>query len=91
MLTDPREQHIAAAFRAARPLPRAGWDARAMAALADIRPRRHPNLITFIIVAALLLLLAAGVFAAVRHFLYVEGTLQFHASIRRASFLISCC
>ncbi|UCC69109.1 MAG: PD40 domain-containing protein [Armatimonadota bacterium] len=77
MLSDPREQHIAAAFKAARPLPRGGWDARALAAMADIRPRRHPSLLTFIIVVALLLLLAAGVFAAVRHFFYVEGTLQF--------------
>ncbi len=80
MLTDPREQHLAAAFKAARPLPRAGWDARALAALTDIRPRRHPNLLTFIIVAALLLLLAAGVFAAVRHFFFVEGTLEFSSS-----------
>ncbi len=77
MLTDPREQHIAAAFKAARPRPRMGWDARALAALTDIRPRRHPNLLTFIIVVALILLLAAGVFAAVRYF-FVEGTLRFH-------------
>jgi hypothetical protein len=77
MLTDPREQHIAAAFKAARPLPRAGWDGRALAAMAETQPRRHPNLLTFIIVAALLLLLAAGVFAAVRYF-FVEGTLHFH-------------
>jgi hypothetical protein len=76
MLTDPREQALAAAFKAARPLPREGWEGRALAALAEIRPRRHPNLVTYIIVAALLLLLAAGVFAAVRYF-FVEGTLQF--------------
>jgi hypothetical protein len=42
--------------------------------MAEVRPRRHPNLVTFIIVAALLLLLAAGVLAAVRYFT-VEGTL----------------
>jgi dipeptidyl aminopeptidase/acylaminoacyl peptidase len=57
------------------PALRAGWDARAMAALSDIHPRRHPNLVTYIIVAALLLLLAAGVLGAVRY-LTVEGTLM---------------
>ncbi|UCG88160.1 MAG: hypothetical protein JSW71_06350, partial [Gemmatimonadota bacterium] len=47
-----------------------------LAVLTATRPRRHPNLLTFIIVAALLLVLAAGVFAAV-HYFFVEGTLQF--------------
>ncbi|UCC68726.1 MAG: hypothetical protein JSV79_01985 [Armatimonadota bacterium] len=77
MLADPREQHIAAAFKAARPLPRAGWDGRALAALADIRPRRHPNLVLIIIILLILLPLLAGAFVALRHFLYIEGTLLF--------------
>jgi dipeptidyl aminopeptidase/acylaminoacyl peptidase len=76
-MSDPRDDKLAAMLATAWGTPRPGWDARALAALADVRPRRHPNLLTHIIVAALLLLLAAGVFAAVRHF-YVEGTLHFH-------------
>jgi len=77
-MTDPRDDKLRAMLSAAWGAPRPGWDARALAAMADVRPRRHPNLLTYIIVAALILLLAAGLFAAVRHFLYVEGTLHFH-------------
>jgi RNA polymerase sigma-70 factor (ECF subfamily) len=61
---------------AARPAPGAGFEARALTAMAAAHPRRHSRLVTIIIVAALLLLLAACVFAAVRYF-FVEGTLMF--------------
>jgi len=77
VLSDPLDQQLTALLRAARPLPPLGWRSQALAALAGIRPRRHPNLLTYMIVAALILLLAAGLFAAVRYFFYVEGTLLF--------------
>ena len=76
MLTDPFDQRLTDLLRAARPLPPPGWRSQALAALAGVRPRRHPNLLTYIIVAALILLLAAGIYAAVRYFL-VEGELHF--------------
>jgi Tol biopolymer transport system component len=74
MLSDPFEAEVAQLLSAAAPPPAAGWQDRALAALAGVRPRRHPNLLTFIIVAALILLLAAGLFAATRYLL-VHGTL----------------
>jgi hypothetical protein len=74
-MTDPRDQRLAAILRNAWPQPRPGWEARALAAMAGVRPRRHPNLVTIIVAILLILLLAAGVFAAVRFF--VKGTLQF--------------
>jgi dipeptidyl aminopeptidase/acylaminoacyl peptidase len=77
MLSDRYEQELAQILKTGLPAPGPDCEARALAALADIHPRRHPNLLTYIIVAALLLLLAAGVFAAVRYF-YVEGMLHFH-------------
>ncbi|MHC4067586.1 MAG: LamG-like jellyroll fold domain-containing protein, partial [Planctomycetota bacterium] len=75
MLTDHYEHDLGRLLRTGL-APSPGWDARAMAAMADTRPRRHPNLLTYVIVAALVLLLAAGVFAAVRYF-FVEGTFMF--------------
>lgn len=77
MLSDRHEQDLAQILNAVLRGPSAASEARVLAVLAGVRPRRHPNLLTYIIVAALILLLAAGVFAAVRHFLFVEGTLQF--------------
>ena len=75
MLSDRLEMRLGESLRAEVPLPRPECEARVLAAMAGVRPRRHPNLLTYIIVAALLLLLAAGVFAAVRYF-FVEGTLM---------------
>jgi len=82
MLTDPFDQQLADLLKAARPGPPPGWRSQALAALAGVRPRRHPNLLTYIIVAALILLLAAGLFAAVRHIFFVEGTLYFVEPVR---------
>ena len=73
MLTDPLEQRLTDVLRAARPVPPPGWRSQALAAMADVRPRRHPNLVTIIVVALILLALAAGACAAVRFF--VKGTL----------------
>jgi dipeptidyl aminopeptidase/acylaminoacyl peptidase len=74
MLTDRYEYELGRLLRTGL-APSSGWDARALAAMADVRPRRHPNLLTYIIVAALILLLAAGVFAAARFLL--DAKLQF--------------
>ncbi len=54
---------------AARPAPGAGFEGRALAAMAAVRPRRRPNLVTIIVVTLILLVLAAGAYAAVRFFL----------------------
>lgn len=77
MLSDSLELEVAQRLKDELPAPRPGWDARTLAALADVRPRRHPNLLTYIIITALILLLTASVLSAVRYF-FVEGTLQFH-------------
>jgi len=77
MLSDRYEQDLAQILKAGLPAPSPDCEARVLAALADVRPRRHPNLLTIIVVAVLILLLAAALFAAVRHF-FIEGTLQFH-------------
>lgn len=54
--------------RAAPPLPPEVRE-QAMAAVAALRPRGHPRLVTVIVVVVLLALIAAAVYAAVRHFL----------------------
>jgi len=62
-------------LKAARHQPRPGWEARALATVAGLRPRRHPNLVPILVAILVLLLLAAGVFAAVR--LLIPGALEF--------------
>jgi hypothetical protein len=74
-MTDPRDQRLAAILRNAWPQPRPGWEARTLAAMAAVRPRRHPNLVKIIVIAALILLLAASAYAAAR--LLLEAKLQF--------------
>jgi hypothetical protein len=79
MLTDPLDQHLAAVLKAARPAPPPGWRSQALAAMSVVRPRRHPNLVTIIVVTLILLALAAGAYAAARFLL--EGTLQVGSAV----------
>jgi hypothetical protein len=75
MMADRQDQRLAAVLRTGWPEPRPGWEGRALSAMAGVRPRRHPNLVTIIVVTLILLLLAAVTFAAVRFL--VQGRLQF--------------
>ena len=69
-------------LKAARHQPQPGWEARALAALGGVRPRRHPNLVTIIVVTLILLALAAGAYAAARFF--VKGTIRTFDVVARA-------
>ncbi len=80
MLEDPTELALADLLKADLPGPRPGWEVRALAALAGVRPRRHPNLVRIIVVTLILLILAAGAYAAVR--LLIPGTLSFNQARR---------
>jgi dipeptidyl aminopeptidase/acylaminoacyl peptidase len=75
-MSDQRQaQRLAELQRRAWPEPPGGLETRALAAMCAVRPRWHPNLVTIIVVTLILLILAAGAYAAVRFF--VKGRLQF--------------
>jgi Tol biopolymer transport system component len=75
MLSDPLEVKLAQLLNTGLAEPRLRLETRALAAMAGVRPRRHPRLVTIIVVTLILLVLAAAGYAAARFFL--EAKLQF--------------
>ena len=84
MSRDPFELELADLLKTELPGPAAELEGRALSALAGVRPRRHPNLVRVLLVLAVLLLLAAVLYATARRY-FVEGTLRWREGTSEAT------